>query len=102
MFARLPAGRRPGQRAHAVQARRSLLRAGRVLLCLLLGLAALSAASGGAQGQVPIIDNRVQDTSLAFGTFMPPPGCGSPQPLVFAGTLISTKAHNDASGSRTS
>jgi hypothetical protein len=30
-------------------------------------------------------------------TFTPPPGFGSPQSLVFAGTLISTKAQNDAS-----
>ncbi len=44
-----------------------------------------------------IVDVRLVNTSIAFGTFTPPPGFGPPQTLVFAGTLISTKAHNDAS-----
>jgi len=70
------------------------MRLPRLLPPLSLLLVALSPAPAVADD---VVDFRTVNTSIAFGTFTPPPGFGAPQPLVFAGTLISTKAQNDAS-----
>jgi len=53
----------------------------------LLALTLLPAAAGA----VTVNDNRTVDTSVATGTFTPPPGFGPPTPLVAAGTSLSVE-----------